>query len=253
MQQSPDKSKDMFDRYRSTSSETPGIGDMAALAWAKGAFKSQFSALLPQKRDARILEIGCGGGANLSALHEMGYRNCHGIDLSREQVEYARNVLRIDNVEQAELGEWLEQRREAFDCILALDVLEHLEVEQLLKAGRAIRAALRSGGTFIAQVPNGVAPINPYLFGDLTHVRVFTPQSMRQFFLLVGLSPVAFREQAPHVHGIRSAVRRMLWACVFKPMICAMMRVMQGKPIHGDIYTLNFVAVARRDDGVVPC
>ena len=189
--------------------------------------------------------MGCGYGRYLAALAEMGYTKCSGIDLSPEQIAYAKTELKLCNVEEANALEWLNGKEANFDCIICLDVLEHLSNNDLLSLGEMIHKALRPGGTVIFQVPNGMSPLNPIIYGDLTHVRAFTPQSMQQFLLHVGLIPSGYFEIPPYVHNIKSALQKLLWVGVIRPIISLIVRSIHGKVMGGHIYTSNFIAVAK--------
>lgn len=236
----------LYERYTSTSS-LASVNEEAVLTLSKDFFRACYSKLLPCDRNAKILEVGCGYGRYLASLSEMGYTNCYGIDLSSEQVSYAKTVLQLSNVEQADALEWLTGKDELFDCILGLDILEHFPTNDLLSLGEKIYKALKPGGTVIFQVPNGMSPINPFIYGDLTHFRAFTPQSMQQFLLHVGFVPMGYFEIPPYVHGIKSAIRRVCWMAIIKPLIGFVVRVIHSRVLGVDIYTSNFIALAKRE------
>lgn len=235
---------DLYKNYTSTSSLAAGIDENAIIAWSKGYFRAFYSTLLPRNKGVKILEVGCGYGKYLQALSEMGYKDCYGIDLSPEQISYAQSVLGLANVELADALEWLDGKEAMFDCILAIDILEHLENEALLDLVEKINMALKPDGIAIFQVPNAMSPLNPITYGDLTHVRAFTPDSMQQLFLNTGFDPSGYYEIPVYVHGIRSAIRRIVWAILFRPAIGLFVRMVHGKVMGGDIYTSNFIAVA---------
>lgn len=230
----------LYERYTSTSSLASEVDEANVLMWSKGYFRAAYTKFLPSDKNAKILEVGCGYGRYLKALSEMGYTNCYGIDLSSEQVVYAKTVLQLTNVEQADALEWLSGKDDMFDCILGLDILEHFPTDDLLKLGEKMFKALKPGGTVIFQVPNGMSPINPFVYGDLTHVRAFTPQSMQQFLLHVGLVPSGYFEIPPDGN-----LRRVLWGMI-KPCIGFLVRVIHGKIMGGHIYTSNFITLAKR-------
>src|SRR5215472_12143952 len=74
---------------------------------------------LPQDKNVRILELGCGYGALLYWLKESGYRHLEGIDCSPEQVAGAHE-LGLDFVRQDDLMTHLAQRTPAScDVIIA--------------------------------------------------------------------------------------------------------------------------------------
>lgn len=236
----------LYDRYTSTSVLTPDTDPESALNWSEGYFKTHYADLLPTDKDAKILEVGCGYGRYLHTLAGMGYSDCYGIDLSTEQIAYAKEKLHLNNVEQGDALAWLSERAGSYDCILALDILEHLPTDDLLAMGEYIRAALKPGGVAIFQVPNAMSPMNPVIYGDLTHVRAFTPQSMRQLMLHVDLQPVAYNEIPPYVRGFKSALQRMVWSGLVRPLLRVFVTAMHGRVMGGGIYSSNFIAVAVR-------
>lgn len=244
--------KSLYERYTSTSSLANGVNVDTVLLWSKGYFRAHYSSLLPCDKSAKILEVGCGYGKYIQALSEMGYKDCYGIDLSSEQIAYAKSVLGLSNVEQADALDWLDGKEAKYDCILGLDILEHFQTDDLLRLGEKMHRALKPGGRAIFQVPNGMSPLTPIIYGDLTHVRAFTPQSMQQFLLHVGFVPSGILEIPPHVHGIQSAIRRILWVVIIKPMIGFLVRVIHGRMGGGDIYTSNFITLANRKLNVEP-
>lgn len=234
----------LYERYTSTASLESFANEEAMLQWNRGYFLAHYKRLLPNDKKARVLEVGCGYGRYIKIPSEMGYTDCYGVDLSPEQIAYARTKLALANVEQANALDWLVGKDETYDCILGLDILEHLNMEDLLTLGERIYKALKPGGTIILQVPNGMSPLNPIIYGDLTHVRAFTVRSMQQFLLLVGFGEKVYFEIPPYVHGIRSAMQRALWSSVFRPLISAFVYAVHGKVSAGNIYSSNFIAYA---------
>jgi SAM-dependent methyltransferase len=95
---------------------------------------------------ARILDVGCGTGATTQSLARFG--SVVGMDIGRSALEVAaRRGLPVAQSSAARLP----ARAGAFDLVVALDVLEHLEDD--LAAAREMRAALRPGGLLVATVP----------------------------------------------------------------------------------------------------
>lgn len=238
---------ELYKRYTSTSSLPNGVDEETLLTWSKGYFRANYLHLLPQDKNAKILEVGCGYGRYIAVLSEMGYTNCYGIDISHEQITHAKNILKLVNVEEADAFDWLNNKVDEFDCVLGLDILEHFETDDLLKLGVSIYKALKPGGTVIFQVPNGMSPINPFIYGDLTHFRAFTPQSMKQFLLHVGFVPMGYFEIPPYVYGIKSAIRRGCWMAIIKPLISFVVLVIHSRVLGVDIYTSNFITLAKKE------
>ena len=89
--------------------------------------RSSVLALLNQLRilpPAMVLEAGCGWGTNLEALEAAGYR-ITGLDISRKMLEQLDRDDR--QLVQADLSQGLPNCVPTYDCVLALDVIEHLD------------------------------------------------------------------------------------------------------------------------------
>ena len=58
---------------------------------------------LPQAKNARILDIGCGFGQMLMRLRDGGYTEISGIDIGSESVEFCRSQgLHVDKIDSVE-------------------------------------------------------------------------------------------------------------------------------------------------------
>lgn len=106
---------------------------------------------LPAHPGGRLLEIGCGSGATLQRLVELGWEGM-GIDLDAQAVEQAR--VRGLDVKQGTLEE---QRLpdDHFDAVACAHVIEH--VADPLRTMTEVRRVLRPGGLFVAYTPNAAA------------------------------------------------------------------------------------------------
>ena len=102
---------------------------------------------VPLPRPARLLDVGCGGGANLELLATLG--SVTGLEPSEAALVAAR---------QRGVGEIVEGRietmpfdDESFDVATSLDVLEHLDDDRL--GLRELRRVVKQGGYLLATVP----------------------------------------------------------------------------------------------------
>jgi len=102
-------------------------------------------ASLPAK--ARILEIGCGTGHNLSMLS--GFGHVDGLELDDEAAALSEKRLGR-KVMRSPLPE-LDQVPDNYDLIGAFDVIEHIEDDHAALA--AIATKLKPGGKFMMTVP----------------------------------------------------------------------------------------------------
>ncbi|MDP8998983.1 MAG: class I SAM-dependent methyltransferase, partial [Myxococcota bacterium] len=158
--------------------------------------------VLSARSDARILDVGCGCGANARALKRRspGIRVV-GVEPSGRAVELARRA--CDEVFHGTLDEWArsESNGSAFDALLLSDVLEH--VADPISFIRAIAAipALRSA-LWIVSVPNyavwynrinTLLGIQHYAWSglwDRTHLRFYTRRAVRELLEYSGLKMV---------------------------------------------------------------
>jgi len=98
-------------------------------------------------RRARILDVGCGTGANLLMLSEYG--DAEGVDVSEDALAFCRER----GLEKVRLGagEELPYEDGTFDLVTALDVVEHMDDD--LAGLREMRRVLRPGGRVLLFVP----------------------------------------------------------------------------------------------------
>ena len=170
---------------------------------------------LPQNRESHIVDLGCGHGAFLYFLSRAGYTHIEGVDASQEQVELAHR-LGIPQAERGDVIEFLMRHKEAsLDAVLLMDVLEHLEPQELFDLLDSINRALAPGGICLVHVPNGEGLYGMRVrYGDFTHKLAFTAKSANQIFRTLGFSRVETYEDKPVIHGAKSFVRRVLWDCL---------------------------------------
>jgi SAM-dependent methyltransferase len=168
---------------------------------------------LPKRKDAAILDLGCGYGEFLYFLQSEGFTETQGIDLNPQQVEVARS-LGVRNVQCCEGKELLRNSARQFDLISAIDVLEHVPKIQVLEFLDLVHAALRPGGRFLCQVPNLAAFYRPVFYMDFSHETPFTAPSLNQVLRLANFENVRVLPMGPVSHGIKSAVRSLLWKAI---------------------------------------
>src|SRR5437667_5666182 len=96
---------------------------------------------------SRILDIGCGTGANLEMLSRFG--EAEGVDVSTEALAFCRER-GLQNVRQGE-AEHLPYEDGSFDLVTALDVVEHLDDD--VAGLQEMRRVLRPGGYAFLFVP----------------------------------------------------------------------------------------------------
>jgi 2-polyprenyl-3-methyl-5-hydroxy-6-metoxy-1,4-benzoquinol methylase len=115
---------------------------------AAAVFGNLFLFYLPYRGQGKsLLEVGCGTGADLDWARERGW-DVHGLELDESAVEIAKKRgldVRRSTFEDAKLAD------NSFDCIMMLQVLEHLYSPRL--ALRRCHRLLRPGGLLLVAVP----------------------------------------------------------------------------------------------------
>ena len=98
-------------------------------------------------RRPRILDVGCGTGANLLMLSKYG--EAEGVDISEDALAFCRER-GLDKVRLG-AGEKLPYDDGTFDLVTAFDVVEHMDDD--LAGLREMRRVLRPGGRVLLFVP----------------------------------------------------------------------------------------------------
>lgn len=98
--------------------------------------------------NAKILEIGCGSGHNLSMLADFGHVD--GLELDDEMRALSEKRLGR-KIMRSPLPELSEVKDKSYDLIGAFDVIEHIDDDHAALA--AIATKLRPGGKFMMTVP----------------------------------------------------------------------------------------------------
>ena len=100
-------------------------------------------------RMSEILEVGCSGGALMRELEKRGFSRVFGIDISEAGLDLCkkRDVFKAQMMD----GTQLDFEDSVFDVVLASDVLEHIEHEQI--ALREWHRVLKTEGKLWVGVP----------------------------------------------------------------------------------------------------
>lgn len=106
---------------------------------------------IDKNKNLKILEIGCGKGFLLHAFKLKGFTNISGIDLSIDEVKYARSQFKLD-VEQYDFLK--KESKIKYDLIICKAVLEHLNKTEINDFLEKIKSITNSDGQIIISVPN---------------------------------------------------------------------------------------------------
>lgn len=198
----------------------------------------------PPDRDSVIIDLGCGHGAIIHSAREAGYRHIVGTDTSPEQVAAAQR-LGIAGVQQGDLTETLKSLPDGSqDAVIAFDVIEHFTKDELLVLVDEVCRVLKPEGRWILHSVNGESPFfGRSLYWDFTHELAFTQASLGQLLLTSGFSRVACYEDEPVPHGLKSAIRWILWRLI-RAGLRLYIAVETGDLGRKAIFSQNLIAVA---------
>jgi len=208
-------------------------------------FKNQVEVLARQLplQNARILDIGCGGGLFLSLVKQRGAQ-VTGIELSDSRAHYAqtRHGLPIEK-HPIESAYWQDGYAQYFDAVTLWDVIEHVNypvqtlqsAAQVLKPGGLllIDTPCRDGfyhrfGELTYRLSGGRFPTflnamySSHLFG---HKQIFSTKEMKDLLTPVGLKVVelkTFHELSfPYDFYLKKLLRSELLVKVILPAVKA--------------------------------
>jgi len=192
--------------------------------------------------DSRILDLGCGSGDMLKYLSLRGFTQALGIDLSEEQVELA--VRSGANAENTDAFEFLRNNIDEFDAIIALDFIEHFHKDEILLLASLIFSVLKPGGRLILQTPNGEGLFpGQVIYGDFTHLTIFTSTSLEQLLREVGFQEFLFFETGPVPKNFTGRLRLVLWSGI-KLFVNTIRKIEAGK--SNALWTENMICFCRK-------
>jgi hypothetical protein len=179
-------------------------------------FDGEFAAFSFQ--GLRVLEVGFGDGRFLAWASDKGAR-CSGCELIPKMVELG-SALGFD-VRLGKVEEVFVPAQDRFDLIVALDVLEHLPLDEVPSLLMFLKSLLDREGQMLFRVPNGESPFGlAAQNGDLTHVSVHSRGRFGQLAMSTGLclreARNAYRLVQPDAGwwGRRDRVRYWVRSCI---------------------------------------
>jgi 2-polyprenyl-3-methyl-5-hydroxy-6-metoxy-1,4-benzoquinol methylase len=149
-------------------------------------FEKCYLPRMPDDRSVKILEIGCNKGWCLMSLKKYGFSDLNAIDMTPQEVEYAKKYTGIETIFVADAFEYLPEHEGAYDVIILRAILEHIEKDRILEFLRLIKKALRQDGFVFIEVPNMDWLMSSHeRYHDVTHESGFTIYSLKQIMGMV--------------------------------------------------------------------
>ena len=232
----------LYDRYLSTFKDDGTWERKQAILhnWCEKNLQPFLERLSEQ---SRILELGCGQGQVLNFLNKQGFSSVEGVDTSKEQVMAAKHQYGLQ-VYHSDVFDFFQASHHAYDLVLAIDFVEHFTQQELIQLLYSIKEILDEGGHLILKTPNGQGIFaGQIIYGDLTHMTILTPQSLRQILRFIGFEIVSMKESIFPTKGLKRKIRYMLWN-LLKIGLNIMRRISSGK--SQAIWTENFVCIAKK-------
>lgn len=138
---------------------------------------------IPEKNNIIILEIWSGiWWAYQFIKSEIKNFNYTGLELDKSAVDFSNNYFQINSFQNVSFEEF-ESEKEAYDLILAFEVLEHIENPS--KTAKKIHSLLKEDGIFIGTSP---FPFRKNILWDKTHLSVLHPENWKRIFEYNGFS-----------------------------------------------------------------
>jgi len=233
----------IYKKYASLMQDAPlAFDENDAKGWGR-LYDTYFRGWLPEKKEAAILDVACGGGKLLYFFKSREYTNLSGVDISPEQVALSRQV--IEHVVGADAIEFLESHENKYDLIAGLDIVEHFKKDEVLRFLDACHNALRRGGHLVLQTPNAESPWGTmHRYHDLTHEIAYDPNSLKRLLAVCGFDKIECRQAGPVVHGVLSLGRYLIWRTIWLALALWNLAEMGSK--GSGIYTRMFLITGRR-------
>jgi SAM-dependent methyltransferase len=121
---------------------------------AAGEWES-FRAMLPDLRDKKVLDLGCGFGWHCRYAREQHAHSVVGVDLSENMLERAREMTNDSQIEYRRFAmEDIDFKAEEFDVVISSLALHY--VEDFITVCQKVHHCLVPGGAFVLSVEHPV-------------------------------------------------------------------------------------------------
>ena len=147
---------------------------------------------------AKVLEIGFGNGNFLAFGREKGW------DISGTEVNEALvRVAQDRGFSATHAGDLSSFPDDAYDLIVAFDVLEHIPQDELPDMILEIKRVLKKDGFFIARFPNGDSPFGLMnQNGDVTHITAIGSGKVHYFAAKTDMAVIFVGGEAEPLFGL---------------------------------------------------
>jgi len=151
---------------------------------------------LPSDTNAKILDAGSGLGHLLRFLHENRYTNICGVEIDKNLHNISTCYIKKYGITiyLNDLNKFLKDEFETYDMVLAVDIIEHFDINEAVFTVKNIHKSLKKNGKALFRTPNMANIFGIYSrYMDLTHRNGFTEFSLAQLLREAGFA-------ASHLH-----------------------------------------------------
>lgn len=182
--------KSLFDDYFSSIFRHSNIFSSKEYQNSLSQFELNYQKFIPSLKKAKILDIGCGAGHFLYYLEKKDFTDFLGIDISPQQVSFCKENI-SHRVKEADAFEFLQGKENAYDAVVANDLLEHIPKGETIPFIKLVHTALKDKGIFLVRTPNMGNPFSLYSrYKDFTHEAGFTDRSLYQVLWTAGFRDI---------------------------------------------------------------
>lgn len=174
-----------------------------------------------------VIDIGCGYG---DFINNVKAKKKYAIDLNPDAADYLVDSVQFHSTKVTNLSCIADA---SVDIAFSSNLLEHLSDDELAVAAEEFLRILRPGGLFITMQPNFYYAYREY-FDDFTHKKVFSHESLADFFRanefeLVAMEkkflPFSLRSRLPKTYFLT----RMYLASFYRPSAKQMLGVFRKR------------------------
>jgi 2-polyprenyl-3-methyl-5-hydroxy-6-metoxy-1,4-benzoquinol methylase len=179
-----------------------------------------------------FLDIGSGTGLYSYILRKRG----HEID---EVEPYLQNLYGNNEVFCTRFEDYKTTKK--YDCILLIDVLEHIEPNEMTIALSKLSSLLERDGRLMIKVPNcgSISGLESH-FGDLTHMWAFNQTSLRILLENNNFDIITMGGLKPNF-----SLRRFLYAILAAPFALFLTLYLKSHGVHGELHKPSIFCMAK--------
>lgn len=191
-----------FDRRYFYGKEKSNYGNYEKICTEK-QFNGIISFIKENNISGKFLDVGCAFGYLLKEISQY-FKEFYGCDISSFAIKKAKKLMPEADIRIADIGQALPYKDDFFDCICALDVLEH--TKNVEKSLDILIRKLRKGGYLIISMPINAWPRKAFGFldKDRTHISILKVSELDKILVKRNLEVIKreYFAPMPFIHRI---------------------------------------------------